>query len=106
MRHRPPRRTDRRRLTIAREEIVRPVLSVIPAEDERDAVRIANYTIYGLNASVFTDDLERAPGNPRGAAWTLRRSSRLTLSRLGDDEPQRPVVAPPHIRPGSGQARR
>jgi aldehyde dehydrogenase (NAD+) len=46
--------------TIAQEEIFGPVLSVIPAEDERDAVRIANDTIYGLNASVFTDDVERA----------------------------------------------
>jgi len=46
--------------TIAQEEIFGPVLSVIPAENERDAVRIANDTIYGLNASVFTDDVERA----------------------------------------------
>jgi aldehyde dehydrogenase (NAD+) len=45
---------------LAQEEIFGPVLSVIPAEDERDAVRIANDTIYGLNASVFTDDVERA----------------------------------------------
>ncbi len=46
--------------TIAREEIFGPVLSVIPAEDERDAVAIANDTIYGLNASVFTADVDRA----------------------------------------------
>jgi aldehyde dehydrogenase (NAD+) len=46
--------------TIAREEIFGPVLSVIPADDERDAVRVANDTIYGLNASVFTNDVERA----------------------------------------------
>jgi aldehyde dehydrogenase (NAD+) len=46
--------------TIAREEIFGPVLSVIPAEDEADAVRIANDTVYGLNASVFTDDVDRA----------------------------------------------
>jgi aldehyde dehydrogenase (NAD+) len=46
--------------TIAQEEIFGPVLSVIPAQDERDAVRIANDTIYGLNASVFTNDVERA----------------------------------------------
>ncbi|HTP18577.1 MAG TPA: aldehyde dehydrogenase [Solirubrobacteraceae bacterium] len=46
--------------TIAREEIFGPVLSVIPAENENDAVRVANDTIYGLNASVFTDDVERA----------------------------------------------
>jgi aldehyde dehydrogenase (NAD+) len=45
---------------IAQEEIFGPVLSVIPAVDERDAVRIANDTIYGLNASVFTGDVERA----------------------------------------------
>jgi aldehyde dehydrogenase (NAD+) len=45
---------------IARDEIFGPVLSVIPAEDERDAVAIANDTIYGLNASVFTADVDRA----------------------------------------------
>lgn len=45
---------------IAREEIFGPVLSVIPAEDEEDAVRIANDTVFGLNNSVFTDDPDRA----------------------------------------------
>ena len=46
--------------TIAQEEIFGPVLTVIPANDEADAVRIANDTIYGLNASVFTSDTDRA----------------------------------------------
>jgi aldehyde dehydrogenase (NAD+) len=46
--------------TIAQEEIFGPVLSVIPAKDEQQAIAIANDTIYGLNASVFTNDLERA----------------------------------------------
>jgi acyl-CoA reductase-like NAD-dependent aldehyde dehydrogenase len=46
--------------TIARDEIFGPVLSVIPAQDEHDAVAIANDTIYGLNASVFTTDVDRA----------------------------------------------
>src|SRR5438552_2363957 len=46
--------------TIAREEIFGPVLSVIPASDEQDAVRIANDTIYGLNASVFTNEVDLA----------------------------------------------
>jgi acyl-CoA reductase-like NAD-dependent aldehyde dehydrogenase len=54
--------------TIAQEEIFGPVLSVIPAADEKDAVRIANDTIYGLNASVFTNDVDRA----RAVASELR----------------------------------
>ncbi len=45
---------------IAQEEIFGPVLSVIPADDEADAVKVANDTIYGLNASVFTNDVDRA----------------------------------------------
>jgi acyl-CoA reductase-like NAD-dependent aldehyde dehydrogenase len=45
---------------IAQEEIFGPVLSVIPAQDEQDAIRIASDTIYGLNASVFTHDVNRA----------------------------------------------
>jgi betaine-aldehyde dehydrogenase len=46
--------------TIGREEIFGPVLSVIAADSETHAVEIANDTIYGLNASVFTNDDDRA----------------------------------------------
>jgi aldehyde dehydrogenase (NAD+) len=46
--------------TIAQEEIFGPVLSVIPADNEQQAIQIANDTIYGLNASVFTNDVDRA----------------------------------------------
>ena len=46
--------------TIAREEIFGPVLSVIAADNEDHAVTLANDTIYGLNASVFTNDVDRA----------------------------------------------
>jgi len=47
-------------MTIAREEIFGPVLSVIAYDDEDDAVSIANDSIYGLNGSIFTPDPERA----------------------------------------------
>jgi acyl-CoA reductase-like NAD-dependent aldehyde dehydrogenase len=46
--------------SIAREEIFGPVLSVIPAANEEQAIEIANDTIYGLNSSVFTNDPDRA----------------------------------------------
>jgi betaine-aldehyde dehydrogenase len=48
------------RSTIAQDEIFGPVLSVIPAEDEASAIRIANDTKFGLNAAVFTNDRDRA----------------------------------------------
>lgn len=45
---------------IAQEEIFGPVLCLIPAEDEEDAIRIANESDYGLNGSVFTNDPQAA----------------------------------------------
>jgi aldehyde dehydrogenase (NAD+) len=47
-------------MSIAREEIFGPVLSIIPYENEDDAVRIANDTPYGLAAYVQSGSLERA----------------------------------------------
>jgi acyl-CoA reductase-like NAD-dependent aldehyde dehydrogenase len=47
-------------MTIAREEIFGPVLVLIPYDGEDDAVRIANDTIYGLAAGVWSGDAERA----------------------------------------------
>ena len=47
-------------MAIAREEIFGPVLSVIPADDEAQAIEIANDSDFGLNASVFTNDPDRA----------------------------------------------
>ncbi|MGI8795097.1 MAG: aldehyde dehydrogenase family protein [Acidimicrobiia bacterium] len=47
-------------MTIAREEIFGPVLSIITYKDEDDAVRIANDTVYGLHAGVYGGDKEHA----------------------------------------------
>ena len=47
-------------MTIAREEIFGPVLSIIPYEDDDDAVRIANDTPYGLSGYVSSGNLDRA----------------------------------------------
>jgi aldehyde dehydrogenase (NAD+) len=47
-------------MTIAREEIFGPVLSILPYDSEDDAVRIANDTVYGLSGYVSSGSTERA----------------------------------------------
>ncbi|MGW0158245.1 aldehyde dehydrogenase family protein [Mycobacterium sp. NPDC003323] len=51
-----PQRTDR---TVT-EEIFGPVVTVLPFEDEADAIALANNTHYGLSGSIWTDNLSRA----------------------------------------------
>jgi len=47
-------------MTIAQEEIFGPVLAIMPYDDEDDAVRIANDTVYGLAGGVWSGDEEHA----------------------------------------------
>jgi betaine-aldehyde dehydrogenase len=46
-------------MRIAREEIFGPVLSVIPFDTEEEAVRLANDTVYGLAAAVWTQNITK-----------------------------------------------
>jgi aldehyde dehydrogenase (NAD+) len=47
-------------MRIAQEEVFGPVLSVIPFEDEEDAIAIGNDVVFGLAAGVWTRDIKRA----------------------------------------------
>jgi aldehyde dehydrogenase (NAD+) len=62
---RPTVFADAPEMTIAREEIFGPVLSIMAYQKEADAISIANDTVYGLAGYVQTSDLERALTPPR-----------------------------------------
>jgi len=58
----PGSRTDR----LAVDEIFGPVVSVLPFDDEADAVALANDSVYGLSGSIWTRDIGRALRVSRG----------------------------------------
>ncbi|MEU1892043.1 aldehyde dehydrogenase [Streptomyces pristinaespiralis] len=51
--------------TIAQEEIFGPVLAIVRYEDDADAIRLANQSVYGLGGTVWSTDHERALGVAR-----------------------------------------
>jgi aldehyde dehydrogenase (NAD+) len=67
-------------MTIAKEEIFGPVLSVIAYDSEDDAIRIANDSRYGLHSAVIGTDLQRA----RRVASQLR-AGRVVINNMTDD---------------------
>jgi aldehyde dehydrogenase (NAD+) len=68
-------------MTIAREEIFGPVLSVITYKDDADAIRIANDSAYGLHAYVSGTDVQRA----RRVASQIQ-AGRVAINGLLDDQ--------------------
>jgi acyl-CoA reductase-like NAD-dependent aldehyde dehydrogenase len=65
------------RMVVAQEEIFGPVVTVIPFEDEKDAIRIANDTKYGLFATIWTGDPARGH----------RMASRIKAGQIGINMP-------------------
>jgi acyl-CoA reductase-like NAD-dependent aldehyde dehydrogenase len=64
-------------MEVAQEEVFGPVVTVIPFEDEKDAIRIANATKYGLFATVWTGDPARGH----------RLASRIKAGEVGINMP-------------------
>src|SRR6266511_1789158 len=65
------------RMVVAQEEIFGPVVTMIPFEDEKDAIRIANDTKYGLFATIWTGDPARGH----------RIASRIKAGQIGINMP-------------------
>src|SRR3546814_11478315 len=70
-------------MTIAREEIFGPVVTIIPYEDDEDAIRIANDTDYGLSAVVSGDPA-------KAKAFVPRLRAGLVYVNAGNPDPSLP----------------
>jgi betaine-aldehyde dehydrogenase len=74
-------------MRIAREEIFGPVLSIIPFDDEAEALRLANDNPFGLGSAIWTNDVSRAirvmKGVQAGDVWVNTHYIRLAESPFG-----------------------
>jgi aldehyde dehydrogenase (NAD+) len=75
------------KMRIANEEVFGPVLSVIPFDDEEEAIRIANATAFGLAAGVWTTSIRRAIMMPErleaGTVWVNTYRAHSYMSPFG-----------------------
>lgn len=69
-------------MRIAREEIFGPVLSIIAFKDESEVIALANDTIYGLAAAIWTKDIARAHRMARAI-----QSGRIWINTYGEADP-------------------
>ena len=79
------------KMQIAREEIFGPVLVIIPFEDEKEAIEIANDTPYGLASYLQTGDTERAErvaSKLRADLYTLMEDPLTMVLHLVDTNSQ------------------
>jgi aldehyde dehydrogenase (NAD+) len=67
-------------MTIAKEEIFGPVLSILTYRDEEQAVRLANASDYGLHAYVFSSNVPRA-----NAVAARLEAGRVMVNTLQND---------------------
>jgi acyl-CoA reductase-like NAD-dependent aldehyde dehydrogenase len=73
-------------MSIVRDEIFGPVLAVLPFDTAEEAVRMANDTIYGLSAGVWTRDIGRALRTIRGI-----RAGRTWINGFAEGGPEMPI---------------
>ena len=85
------------------EEIFGPVVTVLPFDDEADAIALANDTVYGLSGSIWTDDLSRAIRVSRGGR-SGQPLGQLALVGALHDPVRRLQAIGPRPRARSGRA--
>ena len=72
-------------MRVAQEEVFGPAAPIIVADDETDAVRLANDSQYGLGASIWTEDLDKAEKLSR-----MVRSGIVTVNNVVISDPRVP----------------
>ena len=72
-------------MRVAQEEVFGPTAAIIVADDEIGAVRLANDSQYGLGASIWTEDLDKAEKLSR-----LVRSGMVTVNNVVLSDPRVP----------------